>query len=167
MGWFDSIAEAFSRDGSVTRIAEKLPVVGTFTACIQGIAGNEDHAKRALATSTNSLITTAGAVGGFFIAGPPGAVAGAALGSTAGIAVEHGLSTDIKDSNVKGDVGDMSLKRFVVDAAFAGSTAVIGGGGGGAIAKQVGVGVSKEAGKAFAGSVVKTAATTIIGEAAR
>jgi hypothetical protein len=57
MGWFD-------RDGPVTLFFEKIPVLGHATALVHVIAGNPEHAKRATATSTNSLITTACAVGG-------------------------------------------------------------------------------------------------------
>ncbi|KAK0671450.1 hypothetical protein QBC41DRAFT_354253 [Cercophora samala] len=55
------------------------------------------HAKRALATSTNSLITTTGAVGGMVVGGPAGAIAGGAanviittVGKSAAVVVTTG-----------------------------------------------------------------------------
>ncbi|KAG9064532.1 hypothetical protein KI688_003722 [Linnemannia hyalina] len=130
MGFWDIISDAFSRDGSVTCILEKIPVVGYGVATVQAITGNPDHAKRALATSTNSLITTAGAVGGFVVGGPLGAVAGGALASQVGMVTEFGISKTIDDDKVKGDVGALSIKRALVDAAIGGATGLIGGGAG-------------------------------------
>ncbi|KAG9192881.1 hypothetical protein G6011_11615 [Alternaria panax] len=120
MGFWSGIADAFSRDGSATRFCEKLPVIGHVTAGVQLLAGNSDHAKRAAATATNSTLTAGGAAIGFALAGPPGAVAGGMLASSAGIACEYGISTAIDDQSVKGDVGEVSLKRFAVDGAVAG-----------------------------------------------
>ncbi|PPQ99465.1 hypothetical protein CVT26_014281 [Gymnopilus dilepis] len=97
MGFFDTISSAFSRDGAATKFTEKIPVVGLVTAGVQAIAGNGDHAKRALATSLNATLTTAGTVGGFMVGGPVGAVAGGAAASCAGIGVEWGVSKTIDD----------------------------------------------------------------------
>lgn len=144
MGFFDTIANAFSRDGVVTTICEKIPVIGHVTAGVQALAGNPEHAKRALATSTGSLLTTAGAVGGFLVGGPPGAVIGGALASTAGVGTEHLISKTIDDPNVKGKVGDTSLERFVTDALLGGVSAMVGGGGTGAVGKELMKTLTKE-----------------------
>ncbi|CAN9094581.1 unnamed protein product [Alternaria alternata] len=153
MGFWSGIADAFSRDGSATRFCEKLPVIGHVTAGVQLLAGNPEHAKRAAATATNSTLTTGGAVLGFMAGGPPGAVAGAMLGSTAGIGCEYGISTTIKDDGVKGNVGEVSIKRIVVDGALSGATAFIPGG------TAVGS-VGKEAAKQGVSSAVKTGLVT-------
>ncbi|KAF8644722.1 hypothetical protein AX16_008311 [Volvariella volvacea WC 439] len=71
MGFWDTTKAPFTRDGAATRVFEKIPVVGHITAGVQLLSGNREHAKRALATSTNSLISTGGAVAGFMVAGPP------------------------------------------------------------------------------------------------
>ncbi|CAN9172085.1 unnamed protein product [Alternaria alternata] len=85
MGFWSSIADAFARDGSVTLICEKLPVIGYVTAGVQLVAGNPDHAKRAAATATNSTLKVGGAAVGFAVGGPLGAVADATVGSMAGL----------------------------------------------------------------------------------
>jgi hypothetical protein len=161
---FDSIANAFSRDGVVTRFTEKIPVVGLVTAAAQGIAGNGEHAKRALANQANSIITTAGTVGGFLVGGPVGAVAGGALASSVGIAAEYGVSTTINDDQVKGDT---SLQRFVTDAALGGVGGLIGGGGSSAVVKQVGTSLSKGVLTQAGGSATKAAVGAIIGQSAQ
>jgi hypothetical protein len=113
MGFWSSIADAFARDGSVTLICEKLPVIGYVTAGVQLVAGNPDHAKRTAATATNSTLKVGGAAVGFAVGGPLGAVAGATVGSMAGLGCEYGISTAIDDKDVKGNVGEVSLKRIV------------------------------------------------------
>ncbi len=142
MSFWDTITDAFSRDGTVTKICEKIPIVGHVTAGVQYIAGNEEHAKRALAASTGSLVTTGGAVVGFMVGGPPGAVVGAAVASQAGIAAEYGISTTIKDQNVKGDVGEVSIKRCITDGILSAGTGLVGGGTGLAAGKVVGSAIS-------------------------
>ena len=65
MGWFDSVknavssaassvASSFHRDGATTRFCEKLPIIGYGVAGIQKIAGNDEHAKRAVATAVDA-----------------------------------------------------------------------------------------------------------------
>ena len=88
MGFFGDIAAAFSKNGAVTKFCEKVPVVGHVTAGVQALAGNGEEAKRALATSTGNLCSTVGAVGGFCVGGPAGALAGGALGGGVGSLVE-------------------------------------------------------------------------------
>ncbi|KAG0057600.1 hypothetical protein BGZ89_001828 [Linnemannia elongata] len=159
MGFWDTITGAFSRDGDATRFLEKIPLVGYGVAGVQALTGNPDHAKRALATSTNSLITTAGSVGGFVVGGPLGAVAGGALASQVGMVTEFGISKTIDDDKVKGDVGEISVKRALLDAAIGGAAGVIGGGAGAST-------VGKEAGRlAIEGTaqVVKSAGYQTMG----
>ncbi|KAF9119981.1 hypothetical protein BGW39_011754 [Mortierella sp. 14UC] len=128
MGFWDAIG--LSRDGKFTRFLEKIPIVGYGVAAVQAATGNPDHAKRALATSTNSLITAAGSVGGFIAGGPVGAVAGGALASQVGMLTEFGISKTIDDDKVKGDVGELSVKRAVLDAVIGGAAGAVGGGAG-------------------------------------
>ncbi|OJD29641.1 uncharacterized protein BKCO1_7600036 [Diplodia corticola] len=142
----DTIPDAFSRDGAVTRVAESIPVVGHVTAGIQAAAGNTEHAKRAVAKATGSLATAAGAVGGFCVGGPVGAVAGGAAASQLGALIEHGLAKTIDDEKVKGDTGDLSAKRLITDAVLGGAGGLLGGGGGQA-AKAVGSELLKDGGK--------------------
>ena len=123
------MGNAFSKDGYITRFVEKIPILGHIVAAIHAIVGNTDEAKRAAAVSTNDLITTAGAAGGFVVGGPVGAVAGGALSSSAGNGVEYGISKTIKDPEVKKGVGDVSLKRFLIEGALSGAGGVIFAGG--------------------------------------
>ncbi|KAL8746258.1 MAG: hypothetical protein Q9184_007772 [Pyrenodesmia sp. 2 TL-2023] len=157
MGFWDSIADAFSRDGAVTTFCEKIPVVGHVTAGIQALSGNPEHAKRALATSTGSLVTTAGAVGGFLVGGPPGAVLGATAASAAGVGAEYAISTTINDKDVKGNVGDVSAGRFLTDAAFS----ALGGGVPGGAPTAVGKELTKVLGKSFGQEITKSVTKTV------
>ncbi|KAL8917371.1 MAG: hypothetical protein Q9208_007989 [Pyrenodesmia sp. 3 TL-2023] len=157
MGFWDSIADAFARDGAVTTFCEKIPVVGHVTAGIQALSGNPEHAKRALATSTGSLVTTAGAVGGFFAGGPPGAILGAAAASAAGVGAEYAISTTINDKNVKGIVGDVSAGRFLTDAALG----ALGGGVPGGATTAVGKELTEVFGKSLGQEVTKLVTKTV------
>ncbi|KAJ7785036.1 hypothetical protein DFH07DRAFT_907698 [Mycena maculata] len=137
MGFWSSFANAFSKDGAATTFMEKLPLVGHGVALVHVIAGNPDHAKRAAATATNSVITTAGAVAGGaigIVGGPAGVIAGASVGGAlaaqAGMITEYGIASTIKDESIKGDVGEISLKRALTDGVIAGVSGLIGGGGG-------------------------------------
>ena len=61
----------FYKDGYGTKFFEEIPVIGYIPSMIHGIAGNHDHAKRAAAKCTNSVLETGGAlIGG--VAGGPG-----------------------------------------------------------------------------------------------
>ncbi|KAJ7101699.1 hypothetical protein C8R44DRAFT_350039 [Mycena epipterygia] len=137
MGFWSNLANAFGKDGAATTFMEKLPVVGHGVALVHVITGNPDHAKRAAATATNSVITAAGAVAGGamgIVGGPVGIIAGAsaggALAAQVGMVTEYGIASTIKDESVKGDVGEISLKRALTDGALAGVSGLIGGGGG-------------------------------------
>ena len=181
MGWFDkvksavssaasSVASSFHRDGATTRFCEKLPIIGYGVAGVQKLAGNDEHAKRAVATATNSTIALGGAAAGFCVAGPVGAVAGAALGSGAGIASEYGISKTIKDDKVKGDVGDVSVGRIVTEVGLSAVGGAFTSGGGAAIssgvreASKVGL---KEAAKQTAQQSLKQAAQATVKQVAK
>ncbi|KAF9995952.1 hypothetical protein BGZ80_007383, partial [Entomortierella chlamydospora] len=165
MGFWSSIADAFSKDGAATHFFERIPVVGYGVAGVQAIAGNSEQAKRALALSTNSLITTAGAVGGFAVGGPAGAVAGGALAAQAGMASEWGIAKTINDPTVKGDVGEVSVKRALVDGLVGGVSGVIGGGGGmGTAAKAAGEAALEGAGKSLTRTITTTVLETMAGK---
>ncbi|KAF5563483.1 cnvh-domain-containing protein [Fusarium napiforme] len=156
MGFFSSIADAFSKNGAVTKFCEQIPVVGHVTAGIQAIAGNTEEAKRALATSTGNLVSTVGAVGGFVVGGPPGAVAGGALGGLAGTYVESGIAGSINDPSVKGDLGHVTAGKVITNMGLGGASAMFGGGGG--LLKSGGTALGKEvmkgAAKIGAGSAI-------------
>jgi hypothetical protein len=76
------------------------------------------------------------------------------LGSTAGIGCEYGISTAINDEGVKGNVGEVSIKRIVVDGVLSGGTAFIPGG-----TAAIGT-AGKEAAKQVASSAFKTGLVT-------
>ncbi|KAL6364101.1 hypothetical protein LRP88_03534 [Fusarium phalaenopsidis] len=154
---FDSIADAFSRNGSVTKFFEQIPVVGHVTAGIQALAGNTEEAKRALATSTGNLVSTAGAVGGFFVGGPPGAVAGGSLGGLVGTYVESGIAGSISDPSVKGDLGEVTAGKIITNVGLGGASGFLGGGGG--LLKSGGTALTKE----FVKDAAKIGAGNVIG----
>ncbi|KAL5589122.1 hypothetical protein FOBRF1_015650 [Fusarium oxysporum] len=155
MGFFNSIANAFSKNGAVTKFCEQIPVVGHVTAGIQAIAGNTEEAKRALATSTGNLVSTVGAVGGFVVGGPPGAVAGGALGGLAGTFVESGIAGSINNPSVKGDLGDVTAGKVIANMGLGGASGMLGGGGG----------LLKSGGTAFGKELMKGAAKIGAGSA--
>ncbi|KAJ9645336.1 hypothetical protein H2201_008414 [Coniosporium apollinis] len=183
MGFWSSIADAFSRDGVVTTFCEKIPVVGHVTAGIQALAGNPDHAWRALATSTGALGTLGGIVAGFVVGNIPGAIAGGALGSQVGLGAEWGISKAIDNQEVKGDVGEVTLGRCVGDAVLGGTSSLLGSSTGvsaaGKEAGKLALGLTdklllsltgKQLGQAFttlagkeAGSIASTSAFTALG----
>ncbi|KAF9344425.1 hypothetical protein BGX34_005678 [Mortierella sp. NVP85] len=141
MGFFGDIADAFSKNGSVTKFCEQLPVVGHVTAAIQAISGNTE-AKRALATSTGNLVSTVGAVAGFCAGGPVGAVAGGSLGGLVGTFVETGIAGAINDPSVKGDLGDVTAGKIFTNVGLGGASGLLGGGGG--LLKSGGTALTKE-----------------------
>lgn len=151
------MGNATSKDGALTKICESIPIVGTATAGIHALAGNGDHAKRALAVSTGSLIKAGGAIGGFCVGGPLGAVAGGAAAASLGIGAEYGISKTIDDPNVKGDVGSVSLKRIAIETVIGGGTAMIGGGGAAAV-KEAGTQIAKSTASQVAKGLLKEAA---------
>jgi hypothetical protein len=131
------MGQSFSKDGSATVFIEGLPVVGYFAAIGHIANGHDDHAKRAAARSTNSTIAVGSAlVVGIATANPVlGGMAGAAAGSAVGIGAEHGISKTIVNDSVRGNVGDVSFQRFVVDGAL-GVVGSAAGGTGSVLAKQ-------------------------------
>ncbi len=131
MGFFDfvsDIGDAFSKNGAVTRFCEQIPIVGHATAGIQALAGNGEEAKRALATSTGNLCSTAGAVVGI-VGGPVGVAAGGAVGGFVGSFVTAGIASTIDDPNVKGNLGEISAGKVLTDMALGGAGGFLGGGG--------------------------------------
>eukprot|EP01059_Diplonema_ambulator_P009201 TRINITY_DN19034_c0_g1_i1.p1 TRINITY_DN19034_c0_g1~~TRINITY_DN19034_c0_g1_i1.p1 ORF type:complete len:104 (+),score=28.74 TRINITY_DN19034_c0_g1_i1:68-379(+) len=82
-------AEAFSKDGCVTKVCEGLPVVGYGISAYHALSGNSDHAKRAAMQSTESLAVTFAAICGMLVAGPVGAGVGAVAVSSAMIAADE------------------------------------------------------------------------------
>ncbi|KAL2011232.1 hypothetical protein VTN00DRAFT_3950 [Thermoascus crustaceus] len=69
----------FGRDGPLVQFLEQVTIVGFVVAGIQAIAGNPDHAKRALAYCANSTISCIGVAIGAFFGGPVGAAIGAGI----------------------------------------------------------------------------------------
>ncbi|KAF8644720.1 hypothetical protein AX16_008309 [Volvariella volvacea WC 439] len=164
MGFFDDIADTFSRDGSATRFLESLPIIGRITA---GHKVAHLHWRRVV---------------GFMVGGPVGAVAGGALGSAGGLGSEYGIAQTIEDKQVKGDVGEISLGRAAAEIVIGGAAGFMGGGGVVGVGKA-GLEASKEAGKHIgkeliiqmgkglvqtgAGTVGKAGTAGIIGDATK
>jgi hypothetical protein len=136
--------EWFSKDGQGTIFLEGIPGVGYVVALAQAIDGNtvssilsilihfysrnifQEQAKRAAIRSTDSLITTAAAVGGGLVAGPAGAIFGAAAGKTIGIGFEK-VAADVVDPKARKGVGEQTLVSGIIEVA----TNAAGGGAGG------------------------------------
>ena len=148
MGFFDDIADAFSKNGAVTRFCENIPVVGHATAGIQALAGNTEEAKRGLATSTGNLCSAVGAVAGI-AGGPVGVAAGGALGGLVGSFVTAGLASTIDDPGVKGDLDQISVGKVAMDMGFGAASGLLPGSGSvfSETGKSLGKELAKEAGK--------------------
>lgn len=116
----------FSKDGKGTVFLEGLPGVGYVVAAAQAGHGNTEEAKRALIRSTDSLITTAGAVGGGLVAGPAGAVLGAAAGKAVGIGFEKAAAESV-DPRARLGIGEQTLVSGIIEVA---TNAAAGGAGG-------------------------------------
>ncbi|MCO5601997.1 hypothetical protein L7F22_056124 [Adiantum nelumboides] len=144
------MGNTFDKDGPATQFCESLPVVGYVASMAHGIAGNEEHAKRAAAKCTNATVTTICTVGGGLLGGPAGAMAGAAAGNAIGIGAEHGVSHHISDSAVRAHVGSVEATRFVTDMGLS----AVGGGMGNIASGAVGKGSVKQfvAGQAASGT---------------
>ena len=106
----NDVADGFSKDGAVTTFVENIPVAGHIASGVHAIAGNESHAKRAAAKSTNATVATAAVVGtGLAVAATggtagvviaAGAAAGAA-GAAAGGGVQVAIEATYTDKDVK------------------------------------------------------------------
>lgn len=103
MGWFSD---------HVLPIIEAAPLAGYIAAGVELAVGDKDGARRAAAASTGNLLSTAGAVGGFLVGGPPGAIAGGALANVLGGQVE---------SAINGNGLDLSVKKVGIDLAIGGN----------------------------------------------
>lgn len=77
-----------------------MPFVGFTAAGIQALAGNPDHALRALARCANSTLFVTGVALGLFC-GSLGGVIGAAVASYMGLSAQSRIAQYIKDSQVR------------------------------------------------------------------
>ena len=146
----------------VLNVVGSIPVVGHVTAGVQFIAGEKEGAKKSFAASTGNLVSTAGAVGGFLVGGPPGAIAGGAAGSALGGQLENKLN---------GKDFDFSASKLLTDAAIGGVGGLAGGGGAGGLLKSAGSMIGREVGKTTvkfaAGTGLKTLLTSTATQLAR
>ena len=117
--------KTWGKDGEVTKFVESTPVLGYVASAGHAIAGDEQRAKRAAATSTKSTLVTTGVVVGS-LGGPPGAAVGGALGSVAGQCAEKGINHAI-DEEYQTDAGTYDdfdgvefVKGVAIDGAFGG-----------------------------------------------
>ena len=109
------------RPDSRLRVVESLPGVGYGVSLGHAIAGEEDQARRAAGTCTNSVLSTAGGM-----LGPLGAAAGAVVGGAVERGVNHAVAAEHQsDKGTSFNVGEM-LKEGA--AAGAGGKASAGAG---------------------------------------
>ncbi|KAK3344757.1 Cyanovirin-N [Neurospora tetraspora] len=83
----------WDRDGWAAKTFEGVPLLGFVVAGIHEIAGNHEHAARALAKCANSSVVCVGVVIGFMLGETMGSVIGAGIATPIGIWIE----TEIKD----------------------------------------------------------------------
>ncbi|KAK0664634.1 hypothetical protein QBC41DRAFT_283636 [Cercophora samala] len=105
----------FDRDGPVAKFFEGVPFVGFIVAGIQALAGNEEHAKRALAICANSSIVCCGILVGVWMGGPIGAALGAGLATPLGIFVETQIAGTIKDPQLLAQFEEATIGRYLYE----------------------------------------------------
>ena len=159
----DSTEKTWGKDGEVTKFVESTPGLGYVASAGHAIAGDEQRARRAAATSTKSTLVTAGAVAGS-IGGPAGAAAGAALGSAAGQCAEKGINHSI-DKRYQTDAGtynNFDGGEFVKGIAIDGALGGIGSGASNTAGKQASRAVVGESLKEGGKVVVKNAGRKVV-----
>lgn len=148
------MGQEFGKNGKVTKVCESIPIIGYVAAAAQGIAGNQDEAKRAAAKCTNGTMTLAGGIAGGIVAGPGGAFLGAAALKGAGIATEYGIGHNhIDDAEVRAETVP-TVKSAALDIALAGASSGAGAVGG-TIVKEVTGTTAKELGGYFCKEGIK------------
>ncbi|CAL1703199.1 unnamed protein product [Somion occarium] len=105
----------FDRDGFFARFFERVPFVGFVIAGIQFLAGNEEHAKRALAFCANSSIVCCGIFVGALAGGPVGGAIGAGLMTPLGILVETEVAGYIKDPRLQAQFEEATVGRYLYE----------------------------------------------------
>ncbi|RUS35521.1 hypothetical protein BC938DRAFT_481114 [Jimgerdemannia flammicorona] len=108
----------FERDSEETKFVEGIPFIGYVASVVHARAGNRDHARRAAAKSTNSLLKATGAIVGGVVGGPAGAIVGRAAMSSVGVRVEYAIAERIEDESVRCTVGAVKPKVFLHDMVF-------------------------------------------------
>ncbi|XP_065058093.1 uncharacterized protein LOC135685922 [Rhopilema esculentum] len=143
---------AWGKDGQITKFAESLPVIGYVASAGHGIAAavtgdkrNLQRARRACASSTNSTLVTAAAVGGTLLGGPAGTVgvvagafSGGVLGSAAGHCAERGINhaNDYAFQTSVGTFKDFNAGSFMAEVCIDGTLSALSSGVSQTIAKQ-------------------------------
>ncbi|KAJ2919823.1 hypothetical protein MD484_g595, partial [Candolleomyces efflorescens] len=120
----------FDRDGFFAKLLEPLPVIGLVIGGVHALAGNLDHAARAIARSVNSTIVlggmaagilagalAAGTVIGALFANPiVGCVIGAGLASSFGVLAEVAIADRfIVDPRVRADIEEATIGRCIFE----------------------------------------------------
>lgn len=159
----DSSEECWGKDGQVTKFCESVPVLGYVASAGHAIAGDEQRARRAAASSSKTtLVAVGGTVG--LLGGPAGAAAGAGLGNIAGQCAERGINHAI-DEEFQTDAGtfdDFDVEEFGKDLVFDTALGGLGSATGGAI-KTAG----KEASRAVVGASLKEGGKVVTKNAGR
>ena len=161
------VADGFSKDGAVTTFVENIPVAGHIASGVHAIAGNESHAKRAAAKSTNATVATAAVVGtgalvaetggGAAVVIAAGAAAGAA-GAAAGGGVQVAIEATYTDKDVKVVGQEQTNKtpgQWVGEVALGGVLGGVAGGVGAGVGAAAATPVGQSASRGVAQSAVK------------
>ncbi|XP_037052470.1 uncharacterized protein LOC119086000 [Bradysia coprophila] len=77
-------------------VADGIPVVGHFKGGIHYLVGDKEGGHRAMKSATRTTGVMAGGVGGFFLGGPPGAIAGGIYG---GVVTDAGTTIVTKEKS--------------------------------------------------------------------
>ncbi|KAI0445135.1 hypothetical protein F4803DRAFT_509522 [Xylaria telfairii] len=105
----------FDREGAVTKFFERVPFVGFVVAGIHSLAGNDEHAKRALALCANSSIVCGGIIIGTYMGGALGAALGAGFTTPLAILVETQIAGRIKDPQLQAQFEEATIGRYIYE----------------------------------------------------
>ena len=120
------VGKLIARDGSITKVAERMAIIGYIPTALHAINGNKDHANRGLAKATNATITATSGLVGFTVGGVAGGGTGGAMGAILGSVCEKAISTKIKDPNIKSECDQFTAQDAgynIVFGAIGGVTA--------------------------------------------
>jgi hypothetical protein len=159
-----AFVDAFRTEGAVTTFLESVPVAGYGVSAVHAIAGNESHAKRAAARTTNSTVAFAVGLGTVVATGGSAAVvigagaAAGAVGSALGGASQLGIESCYTEEDIEvvgKEQTDKTPGQWLGEALLgAAAGAASGGVGAAASGSQVG----KSASRGVAQSIVTVTA---------
>ncbi|TEB28099.1 hypothetical protein FA13DRAFT_830119 [Coprinellus micaceus] len=113
---FEQHDHAWGRDGWLTKVAERIPIVGYIIAALHLAKGNRDHALRASARCTSSTTVTAAALAGAWVMGALGGFVAAGLSTPLAMLVRSHIAKNIEDPGLRAEFEEVTVKRALFDS---------------------------------------------------